>query len=100
MEPGIAVDRGALAAFCRRNDIARLSFYGSVLRADFGPESDVDVLVEFGAGARVTLLDIVRMEEELTECLGRKADLRTPAELSRHFRDEVLAVAVVQYEAA
>ena len=88
-----------LAGFCRRNGIARLSLFGSVLRDDFGPASDLDVLVEFEPNAVVTLLDMERMQEELTEIAGRRVDLRTPAELSRYFRDSVLATAVVQYAA-
>ncbi|MCX7598446.1 MAG: nucleotidyltransferase domain-containing protein [Armatimonadetes bacterium] len=90
-------DKDKLAEFCRRNRIRRLCFFGSVLREDFTPESDVDVLVEFEAGARITLLDLARMEEELEGIIGREVDLRTPEELSRYFRDKVLASAVVQY---
>jgi len=70
-----------------------------VLRDDFGPDSDVDCLVEFEPGAVVTLLDMARMEDELGQLIGRPADLRTPQELSRYFRDRILAAAVVQYAA-
>jgi len=93
----VAIDESRLAAFCRDNHIARLSLFGSVLRDDFGPESDIDVLVEFDPEAVVTLLDMARMQEELTALFGRQVDLRTPRELSRYFRDDVLAGAVVQY---
>jgi predicted nucleotidyltransferase len=88
-----------VAEFCRRNRITRLSLFGSVLRDDFGPASDLDVLVEFEPSAVVTLLDMERMQEELTAIAGRQVDLRTPAELSRYFRDSVLATAVVQHVA-
>lgn len=65
----------------------------------FGPESDVDVLVEFDPDHIPTLFDVVRMERELSQTLGRKADMRTPEDLSRYFRDEVVQTAVVQYAA-
>ena len=95
----IRLDKERLADFCRSNHIRRLSLFGSVLRADFAPDSDVDILVEFEAGAVITLLDMARMEQELTEMIGHKVDLRTPNELSRYFRDQVRAKAVVQYAA-
>ena len=95
----INLDDRAIADFCRRNHIVRLSLFGSVLREDFGPDSDVDMLVEFAPDAVVTLLDMARMEYELGRLIGRKVDLRTPQELSRYFRDKVIAEAVVQYAA-
>jgi len=94
---GISVDR--VADFCRRNGILRLALFGSVLRGDFGPDSDVDVLVEFEPG-RTPGLAFFGMERELSEMLGRKVDLNTPLDLSRHYRDEVLKEAQVVYEAA
>jgi predicted nucleotidyltransferase len=99
MELPIQHEHERLADFCRRNHIVWLALFGSVLREDFGPESDLDVLVEFSPGAVVTLLDMARMEEELGELWGRNVDLRTPQELSRYFRERVLASAVVQYAA-
>ncbi len=93
----IRVGEERIAEFCRANQIVRLSLFGSVLRDDFGRDSDVDVLVEFAPGAIVTFLDMARMEDELTEMFGRQVDLRTPQELSRYFRSKVLATAVVQY---
>jgi predicted nucleotidyltransferase len=94
----IALPRDRLDEFCRRNHIARLSLFGSVLREDFRPDSDVDVLVEFEEGHTPGFLGLARMEEELSEILGgRKVDLRTPQDLSRYFREEVLDAAVVQY---
>lgn len=95
----VAVDDRALAAFCERNGVSRLSFFGSVLRPDFGPASDVDVLVEFHPGSGVDLFDMVRMEDELSALLGRKVDLRTPEDLSRHFRAQVLREAEAHYAA-
>ncbi len=95
----IDFDEDQLATFCRGNQIRRLSVFGSALRDDFGPDSDVDILVEFADDAVVTLLDMARMEIELSEMIGRQVDMRTPQELSRYFRDEVLATAVVQYAA-
>ncbi|GAG12861.1 unnamed protein product [marine sediment metagenome] len=71
----VNISKNKIAAFCRRNHIRSLAFFGSVLRADFGPDSDVDVLVEFEHGQKHGLMDLVRMEEELTEMFGQKADL-------------------------
>lgn len=96
----IDMPKQRIAEFCRRNHIRRLALFGSVLRDDFGPESDVDVLVEFEAGARVGLLRLAGIEIELGEILGRKVDLNTPGFLSKYFRDQVLAEAEVQYDAA
>ena len=95
----IDIPKDRIAAFCRRNRIRRLALFGSVLREDFGPDSDVDVLVEFEPGARVGLR-FFEMEHELSAILGRKVDLNTPGFISRYFRDEVLAEAEVQYDAA
>lgn len=89
----------ALAAFCRRHRVRRLALFGSVLREDFRPDSDVDVLVEFEPRARAGFLKLAAMELELGDLLGRKVDLRTPGELSRYFRDDVLAKAEVQFGA-
>jgi len=89
-----------IAAFCRRNHIRRLAFFGSVLRDDFTPESDVDVLVEFEPDARVGLITLAGMEIELTRLLGRKAEMHTAKGLNPHFRDAVLEQAEVQYEYA
>lgn len=86
-----------LAGFCRKNHISKLSLFGSVLREDFGPDSDVDVLVEFEEGYTPGFFGLARMEEELSDLFGRKADLRTPQDLSRYFRDEVTGSAAVQY---
>jgi len=95
---GITIDRDTLAEFCRRNHIRKLSLFGSVLRDDFRPQSDVDVLVEFEPG-HVPKLRVFYFEAELSKLLGRKVDLNTPNFLSPHFRDRVLAEAQVQYVA-
>jgi len=99
MSPRITVSREVIAEFCRRHHIRRLAFFGSVLRDDFRPESDVDVLVEFEAG-HTPGLDFFGMEIELSEILGRKVDLNTPGFLSRYYRDRVLAEAEDLYVAA
>jgi hypothetical protein len=95
----IAVDKNRIAAFCREHQISRLALFGSVLRGDFRPDSDVDVLVEFEAQSVPGLFGVARMERELSAIFsGRKVDLRTPQDLSRYFRQSVLKEAEVQYE--
>ncbi len=96
---GIELDRERIAEFCRRNGIRRLALFGSVLTDRFGPESDVDMLVEFEPEVRIGLLGMARLEIELSELIGRKVDLRTPEDLSRYFRDKVIAQAEEQYAA-
>ncbi len=86
----IDIPRERLADFCRKNHIRRLSLFGSILRDDFTDQSDIDMLVEFEPDRTPSLFGIVEMEMEITELLGRKVDLRTPAELSRFFREEVM----------
>jgi predicted nucleotidyltransferase len=93
----IRIPQEQLAAFCQRHHIQKFSLFGSVLRDDFRPDSDIDVLVEFEPGQRVGLIRLAGMELELSELLGRKVDLRTPADLSRYFRQAVLDTAAVQY---
>ena len=93
----IEIPKAEVADFCRRHHIRRLSLFGSVLRDDFRPESDVDVLIEFEPGHTVGLLKMAGLELELSGILGRNVDLRTPAELSRYFRDEVVRASEVQY---
>jgi len=92
----IHVDHQKIAEFCRRHHIRKLSLFGSVLRSDFGPESDIDVLVEFEPG-HVPGFAFFAMEEELSRIVGRKVDLNTPGFLSPYFRDQVLSEAEVQY---
>jgi len=94
----IAVPGDRLAEFCRRNRIRRLAFFGSVLGDNFGPGSDVDVLVEFEPGAVVGLFEIYDMEQELSALLGgRTVQISTPKWLSKYFREQVLAEAEVAY---
>jgi predicted nucleotidyltransferase len=89
-----------IAEFCKRNHIRKLSLFGSVLSDDFSSDSDIDFLVEFEPGKVPGLIGLSRMERELSEILGgREVDLRTPQDLSKYFRDEVLARAEVQYAA-
>lgn len=88
-----------IAEFCRKNGISKLSLFGSVLRDDFTPQSDVDVLVEFEAG-RTPGLRFFTLQDELTTLLGRRVDLNTPACLSRYFREEVVREARELYVAA
>ena len=96
----IEIPRGKIAEFCKRHRIRRLALFGSVLRDDFGPQSDVDVLVEFEPGTKVGMIRLASMEIELGDLLGRKVDMNTRGFLSRYFRDQVIAEAEVQYDAA
>ena len=93
----IHLDREKIATFCRDHHIRRLALFGSVLTDDFRPDSDVDVLAEFEPGHVVGLIRLAGIELELSDLLGRRVDLRTPADLSRYFREEVLESAEVQY---
>jgi len=96
----IHIPKDKIADFCRRNHIRRLSFFGSALRDDFGPNSDIDVLVEFEEGETPSFFKLFDMEDDLSALLdGRKVDLRTPEDLGRYFRQRVLSKAVVQYAA-
>jgi uncharacterized protein len=95
----IEVPRERIVEFCRRHHIRRLAFFGSVLRDDFAPGSDVDVLVEFEPG-KTPGLAFFGMQDELSEILGRRVDLNTPADLSPYFRDRVLQQAEPVYGAA
>ena len=95
---GLTFSQQRLAEFCQTHRIRRLALFGSILRDDFGPNSDVDVLVEFEPGVR-TGLRFFAMQDELSEIIGRRVDLNTPQCLSKYFRDRVLAEAEVQYGA-
>lgn len=96
---GIDIPHERIEVFCRANGIHRLALFGSVLRDDFGPDSDVDVLVEFEPRVRVGL-GFIRLQDELSTILGHKVDLNTAASLSEYFRDEVLREAEDLYVAA
>jgi len=95
---GIAIPQQTIDRFCRQHNVRKLSFFGSILRDDFRPDSDIDVLVEFQPDTRVGLR-LFAMERELSDLLGRKVDLHTPGFLGKYFRDQVMAEAVVQYGA-
>lgn len=97
MDLPITIDRGALAAFCRRHHISRLAIFGSALRDDFGQNSDIDMLVEFEPG-HVPGWEFFNLEDELTRIVGHEVDLNTPGFLSRSFRSEVVAHAQTLYE--
>ncbi len=100
MPDSLFPDREALAVVCQRNAIRRLSLFGSVLKGTAGPASDVDLLVEFVPGAEPGLLRLAAIEAEFSALLGgRRVDLRTPPDLSQHFRNEILRTAALQYAA-
>ena len=99
MKTRVNLDSQRIEEFCRRNGISKLSVFGSALRDDFLPDSDVDILVEFQPNVRVGLIRLAGMQEELSVIIGRVVDLRTPNELSPYFRDKVMESAEVQYAA-
>ena len=97
--PRVEIPKEAIADFRQRHHIRRFAFFGSVLRADFGPKNDIDVLVDFEPDAVPGLLTVARIERELSDVLGGyKVDLRTRQELSRYFRDEVVQTSFVAFE--
>mgnify|MGYP001248769424 FL=1 len=96
---GIEISRERIEAFCLANGIRRLALFGSILRDDFRPESDIDVLVEFHSGVHVGLA-FIRMQDELSTILGHPVDLNTPGSLSKYFRAEVMNEAEAVYVAA
>jgi predicted nucleotidyltransferase len=95
----LSYDRAALARLCRRHRIRRLALFGSVLKGIDRPDSDVDLLVEFEAGAVPGLIGLAAIEAELSALLARRVDLRTPQELSPYFREAVAREAEVQFAA-
>ncbi len=98
--PLVPVPMDRLARFSESHHVRRLSIFGSALRDDFGPQSDVDVLVEFEPDHVPGLIQFARMEEELAQIFGRRTDLVTPASLSRYLRDRVIAQALPIYDRA
>ena len=96
----VTVDDSTLRAFCRRHGIRSLRLFGSAMRGELRPDSDIDLLVDFEPGRTPGLLTIAQLELELQELLGRDVDLRTAGDLSPYFRDEVVANARVLYDAA
>lgn len=99
MHPSLNIAPDTMVDFCMRHHIRRLSLFGSQLKGTSRPDSDIDLLVEFDPAHIPGLFDIAGMEIELSELLGRKVDLRTAGDLSKYFRDEVLAMAELQYAA-
>jgi len=99
-EPTINLPKDRIAEFCKKNRIRRLSLFGSALREDFGPDSDIDILVEFEPGTRIGLIRLSGLEIELGKIVGRKVDLNTPGFLSKYYRDQIITEADVQYDAA
>lgn len=95
--PHISISKDAIDLFCKSHYITNLALFGSVLTDQFTETSDVDVLVEFAPGHIPGLFGIIDMEEELTNIVGRKADLRTPKDLSRYFREDVIKQAYPLY---
>ena len=95
----LELPKDKIAEFCRRHHIRKLAVFGSALREDFRPDSDLDLLVEFDP-EHTPGLAFFGMEQELSELLGRKVDLNTPQFLSPYFRDKVLAEAEVRYVTA
>jgi len=93
------IPKSKLMEFCKKNHIRKLSVFGSAIRGELQPDSDIDLLVEFEEGFTPGLFSIIKMEMQLTEMLGRKVDLRTPEDLSQYFRDEVVQNAKLQYQA-
>lgn len=97
VETNLLVPKDRIAKFCKKHHVRKLSVFGSALRNDFTPESDIDILVEFESAHIPGLIRLSGMEIELGEILGRKVDLRTAEDISRHFRQEVVDSAEVQY---
>jgi hypothetical protein len=98
MNPSLTIPRQALAAFCREHGISRMAIFGSALRGALRADSDIDLVVTFEKGRTPGLLGLAQMELDLSALFkGRKIDLRTPDDLSRYFRKEVMATAEVVY---
>lgn len=89
----VKIPKAKISNFCKKNHISSLSLFGSILTERFGPKSDIDFLVEFNPRHIPNLFDVVRMESELKELVGRNVDLRTPRDLSKYFRDDVISQA-------
>jgi predicted nucleotidyltransferase len=94
----IILTKEQIAEFCKKNHIKKFAFFGSVLRDDFRPDSDIDILIDLEPGAPIGLFEMADMELELSDMIRRKVDLRTPQDLSKYFRNKVVAEAEVLYE--
>jgi hypothetical protein len=97
-ESRINITKRQIADFCKKNHIRKFAFFGSILHDDFRTDSDIDILIEIDKKHPIGYFKMAEMEIELSEITGRKVDLRTPNELSRYFKDEVLSEAEVQYD--
>jgi len=97
MSARISIPKAKITVICQQNHISKLALFGSVLRDDFRPDSDVDILVEFESNHVPGLFGLARIERELITVFGRPVDLRTPNDLSRYFRQTVADEAEVQY---
>jgi hypothetical protein len=99
MKPGrVNLKKEQIAEFCKKNHIKKFAFFGSVLRDDFRPDSDIDILIDLDYSVPIGLMEIAGMEIELSKMIGREVDLSTPEDLSDYFRNKVLAQAEVLYE--
>lgn len=96
MNKGLIIPKQEISEFCKRHHVRKLALFGSAISDDFGPDSDVDILVEFEEG-HIPGFAFFGMEEELSSLIGRKVDLNTPKFLSRYFREKVVEEAEVQY---
>ena len=92
------ISKELIMQFCQKNQIRKFAFFGSVLRDDFSSESDVDILIDLESNHSIGLMKMAHMENELSDLIGRKVDLRTPQDLSKYFRDKVVSEAEVIYE--
>ena len=99
MSPRITINQHEIDEFCQRHHIRKFAFFGSVLREDFGPDSDVDILIEFEPEFIPGLFELMDMQLEFSDMIGREADFRLPGDLSRYFRERVIAEAEVLYAA-
>jgi uncharacterized protein len=99
IESALRIGRDVLTEICARHHVRELSIFGSALRQDFGPESDIDLLVEFQPNAKVGFIELGRLEAELVRLFGRRVDLVPKAGLRPILREEVLSTARVIYAA-
>lgn len=93
------IPKNKIEAFCQANGIRRLALFGSAIRDDFRPDSDIDILVEFHPSAHIGLA-FIRLQDELSSIFGRKVDLNTPGSISKYFRDKVINESEILYDAA
>lgn len=100
LAPGVSVEERELVRLCERHGIRRLALFGSAIHGDFNADSDLDLLVDFAPERVPGLIGLAGIELELQDLIGRKVDLRTPGDLSQHFRSEVAAEARALYDAA